>query len=322
MLQIDDQFDHFQIRGHLAQGGMSDIYRAHDLISGREIVLKIPNQMTIGDPAQYERFQRELEVMTNLKHPTIQKGLGSGQYNRTPYLVTELVEGESLRKVIQREAPLPPEKAIPLIRKIAEGLAYCHDHEVVHRDLKPENILITPEGQPVILDFGLALTKSSHRVTYANLSSTAGTPDYMAPEQIEGLRGDKRTDVYAVGTILYELLSGQTPFTGDNHMAVMAQHLRGEIPRLDRAQKGLSPQLAAIAARCLQRDPRDRYPDMPALIEALDHPETVDLAILDKATGPAAAAPFWRSPTFVVIGFSLLFIIAITALAFSLQALR
>lgn len=322
MLQIGDQFDHFQIRGHLAQGGMSDIYRAYDLISGKEIVLKIPNQMTIGDPAQYERFQRELEVMSNLQHPTIQRGLGSGHYNRTPYLVTELIEGESLRKLIEREAPLPPEKALALIHKIAEGLAYCHDHEVVHRDLKPENILITSEGQPVILDFGLALTKSSHRVTYANLSSTAGTPDYMAPEQIEGLRGDKRTDIYAVGTILYELLSGQTPFTGDNHMAVMAQHLRGAIPRLDKTQKNVSPPLAAIIARCLQRDPRDRYPDTPALIEALDHPEAVDLSILDKATGPAAAAPFWRSPTFVVIGMSVLFIAAITILAFGLQALR
>src|SRR4029077_8237024 len=151
-------------------------------------------------PAQYERFQRELEVVAALKHPAIQRGLGSGQYNRTPYLVTELIEGESLRKLIQREAPLPLEKALTLIHKIAEGLAYCHDHDVIHRDLKPENILITTEGQPVILDFGLALTKTSHRVTYANLSNTAGTPDYMAPEQIEGLRGDKRTDIYAVVT--------------------------------------------------------------------------------------------------------------------------
>ena len=97
------------------------------------------------------------------------------------------------------------------MRKIAEGMAYCHDHDVVHRDLKPENILITAEGQPVIMDFGLALTKGSHRVTYANLSATAGTPDYMAPEQIEGQRGDPRTDLYALGTILYEMLSGDCP---------------------------------------------------------------------------------------------------------------
>ena len=194
MLQIGDQFDHFQIRAHIAQGGMSDIYRVYDLLTAREVVLKIPDKMMIGDPGQYERFQRELEVTNTLKHPAIQKGLGSGQFNRTPYLVTELVEGQSLRDLIDHKAPMFPDEAINLIRKISEGIAYCHANGVIHRDLKPENVLVAPGGQPVILDFGLALTKSSHRVTYANLTNMAGTPDYMAPEQIEGQRGDERTD--------------------------------------------------------------------------------------------------------------------------------
>src|SRR5215813_5130599 len=262
MLQIGDQFEHFQIITHMAQGGMSDIYHARDLMAGKEVALKIPNRMMIGDPAQYERFQRELEVMATLQHPAIQHRLGSGQYNRTPYLVTELVEGQSMRALIEKEAPVPPAKAIDLIKKIADGIAYCHEHEVVHRDLKPENILINADSQPVILDFGLALTAGARRVTYANLSSTAGTPDYMAPEQIEGHRGDKRTDVYAVGTMLYELLAGKPPFTGDTPLAVMAQHVQGAIPRLDREKPGISPQLSAIVARCLQREPDKRYPDM------------------------------------------------------------
>jgi serine/threonine-protein kinase len=107
---------------------------------------------------------------------------------------------------------MEPEKAVDLARKIAEGMAYCHELGVIHRDLKPENIILTSEGQPVIMDFGLALTKGSHRVTYSNLTAAAGTPDYMAPEQIEGQRGDPQTDVYALGTILYEMLSGKTPF--------------------------------------------------------------------------------------------------------------
>src|SRR5512144_892570 len=165
----------------------------------RDIVLKSPDKMMIGDPALYERFQRELEVLNTLNHPAILHGLGSGQYNRIPYLATELVKGQSLRQIIAASAPLPLDQAVPLVRKIAEGMAFCHDHGVVHRDLKPENVLVTAEGQPVIMDFGLALTKSSHRVTYANLSATAGTPDYMAPEQIEGQRGDPRTDLYALG---------------------------------------------------------------------------------------------------------------------------
>ena len=225
MVQIGDQFEHYQIQAHMAQGGMSDVYRAFDLINRREVVIKIPDQSMLGDPAQFERFQRELDVMKALDHPAILKGLGSGKFNRIPYLVTQFVEGQSLRMLIESSAPIEAEKALPLIQKIADGMAYCHKNNVIHRDLKPENILITNDGQPVIMDFGLALTKGAHRVTYSNLSATMGTPDYMAPEQIDGQRGDQRTDIYALGTIMFEMLAGKTPFTGDTNMAVMAQHL-------------------------------------------------------------------------------------------------
>lgn len=322
MLQIGDQFDHFQIRSHIAKGGMSDIYRAYDLLSGKEVVLKIPDSMSIGDPAQYERFQRELEVMRTLNHPAIQKGLGSGYYNNTPYLVTELVDGESMRDLIGRSAPLSPEESVSLIRKVADGLAHCHDHGIIHRDLKPENILIASDGQPIVLDFGLALTKGAHRVTYANLSSAAGTPDYMAPEQVEGRRGDQRTDIYALGIMLFELLTGRTPFSGDNNLAVMAQHLQGAIPRLDREQPGVSPQLAAFVARCLQRDPDDRYADMHALLHEIDNLDSIDISILDRKTGRVSAVPFWRSPTFVAISSALLLLTAIIILALVLQTLH
>jgi serine/threonine protein kinase len=282
MLQIGDQFDHYQIQAHMVQGGMSDIYRAFDLVNRREVVIKIPDQSMLGDPAQFERFQRELGVMKTLDHPAILKGLGSGKYNRIPYLVTEFVQGQSLRTLIETSAPLPVDHAVALVRKIADGMAYCHKNAVVHRDLKPENILITSDGQPVIMDFGLALTRGANRVTYSNLSATMGTPDYMAPEQIEGHRGDQRTDLYALGTILYELLAGKTPFTGDTHMAVMAQHLNGTAPRLDRVNPSISPQLAAVVATSLARNPEDRYTDMTAFIQALDHPENTDLTVLEK----------------------------------------
>ena len=321
MLQIGDQFDRFQIRGYLARGGMSDIYRAYDVINRREVALKIPEASLIGDPAQYERFQRELEVFGMLQHPAILRGLGSGQYNRTPYLATELVEGQSLRDLIHASAPLPPDQALTLIRSIADGLAFCHAHEVIHRDLKPENILITLEGQPVIMDFGLALTKKSHRVTYANLSATAGTPEYMAPEQVEGQRGDERTDLYALGIICYELLTGEPPFTGDNPLAIMGAHLNRVAPRLDQRQPAVPPALAATIARCLQRRPDDRYADVPAFIAALDHPETVDLAVLEK-TGPGdQKPPWWRSTLARVLGLSLLVLLALVAVAFAAQTL-
>lgn len=322
ILQTGDQFDRYQINSHLAQGGMSDIYIARDLTNGNEVVLKIPNRMMIGDPAQYERFQRELQVMKTLSHPSIQKGVASGQFNRTPYLVTERVSGQSMREFIEKNAPLSPEQAIALICKIADAVAYIHENEVVHRDLKPENILITAEGKPVLLDFGLALTKESRRVTYANLSATSGTPDYMSPEQIEGQRGDQRSDIYALGTILYELLSSETPYVADNTMAVMSQHLRGAIPRLDKDYPNISTQLAATVAKTLQKNPDDRYPTVRAFIDALEHPETVDTAILDHITGESTRIPFYRSQAFIAIVASIVIIVGIIVFAVVVQATR
>ena len=322
MLQIGDQFDHFQIRAHLAQGGMSDIYRVYDLLTGKEVVLKIPNRASIGDPAQYERFQRELEVMRTLDHPAIQKGLGSGQFNATPYLITALIEGRSMRDFVSEQAPMAPADAVRIIRKIADGLAHCHDRDIIHRDIKPENILISPEGEPIILDFGLALTKNAFRVTYANLSGAAGTPDYMAPEQIEGHRGDKRTDVYALGTMLFELLSGHIPFEGDNQMAVMSLHLQGTVPRLDQLNLGIPAHLAAVVTHAMLRDPEGRCSDMHALIHDLDHPETVDLAILERVESPLRELPFWRSPAFVSVLMALVVLLVLTLLAFGLQAMH
>lgn len=322
MLQIGDQFDHFIIQSHLAQGGMSDIYGAHDLLTGRQVALKVPNQMLIGDPGQYERFQRELQIINTLKHPAIQEGLGSGKFDRTPYLVTSWVQGRSLREIINADAPLQPERAVAICRRICEGMAYCHSQGVIHRDLKPENILLTEDDQPVILDFGLALTSGARRVTYANLTAVAGTPDYMAPEQIEGQRGDQRTDIYALGIILYELLAGSPPFQGDSSYAVMNQHLKGGIPRLDRIQPGVTPGLAAVVARAVQRDPAKRYQDMNALLEALDHSEWADLAVLDNVKAATGKLRWQLAPWLRVAGYIVLALGIIVALAVLAQALR
>ena len=142
----------------------------------------------------------------------------------------------------------------------------------------------------------------------------------MAPEQIEGHRGDQRTDIYALGTMLFEMLTGATPFSGDNNLAVMAQHLKGGIPRLDKAQPGVSLQLAAFVARCLQREPEDRFSDMHALLDGLDHLDSIDVSILDRVT--ERKSHFWHSPTFIAVGSALLLLTAIVILAFILQALH
>ena len=322
MIQIGDQFDRYQIQSHLAQGGMSDIFRAFDLVERRQVAIKIPDQSMIGDPAQYERFQRELEVMKTLRHPAILKGLDSGRYNRIPYLVTEYVDGRSLRSQIETSAPLAVDPAIELIIKVADGMAYCHENNVIHRDLKPENILVTADGQPVIMDFGLALTKGAHRVTYSNLSATMGTPDYMAPEQIDGQRGDVRTDVYALGTILYEMLSGRTPFSGDTNLAIMAQHLHGVASRLDQLNPAVSPQLAAVVAKSLQREPGNRYPDMRAFVEALQHPENADLAVLEQTSKKTSVPSLSQVQTLKALLIAVGVLAGIILLALILQALH
>jgi eukaryotic-like serine/threonine-protein kinase len=323
MPQIGDQFDRYQIQAHMAQGGMSDVYRAFDLVDRKEVVIKVPDQSMLGDPAQFERFQRELEVMNTLNHPAILKGLGSGKHNRVPYLVTEFIDGQSLRALLEKSAPLPPEQATNLIRKIAEGMAYCHKNNVIHRDLKPENILISQDGQPIIMDFGLALTKSAHRVTYSNLSATMGTPDYMAPEQIDGQRGDQRTDIYALGIMFYEMLSGQPPFTGDSNMAVMSQHIKSTPQRLDKLKSAITPQLAAIVAQCLLKEPAERFQNMEALVEALNNPENMDISVLDRPSLNQNSTPsLAQMQALRAIGIALVVLLALVALALILQTFR
>ena len=323
MPQIGDQFDRYQIQAHIAQGGMSDVYRAFDLIDRREVAIKVPDQSMLGDPAQYERFQRELEVMSNLNHPAVLKGLGSGKYNRVPYLVTEFIAGSSLRTMLESSSPLPADQALAMVCKIADGLAYCHKNGVIHRDLKPENIFISQDGQPIIMDFGLALTKSAHRVTYSNLSATMGTPDYMAPEQIDGQRGDQRTDIYALGVILYEVLAGRPPFTGDSNMAVMSQHMNSIPTRLDKVDSAISQQMAAIVAKCLMKNPDQRFQDMSALVEVLNHPENADLSVLDfENASKGKPSSLIQMQTLRGIGIAIMILLLLVLLAIILQGLH
>lgn len=319
MLQVGDSFDHFKIRAHIARGGMSDIYRAYDQQSQRDVILKIPDSTSLGDPVQFERFQRELEVTQAMDHPAIQRGLGSGVYQRIPYLVAEYIDGRSLRDILDDEAPFPVARAVDLIRKVADGVAYCHERDIVHRDLKPENILLTSDGQPVIIDFGLALTKKGRRVTYSGLSNTAGTPEYMAPEQVDGKRGDPRTDLYAIGVIFFEMLAGQAPYSGDNAMAVMAQHVYQAIPRVDRLRKDVPAPIAAIITRCLQKKPEDRFRDVRAFLAALNDPSQVDLAILETAGGEVKKDHYWLRQTMLALVISVSIFVALTLLALLLQ---
>lgn len=276
----------------LSSGGMGSLYLARDG-AGHQVVLKFPHLALIGDPALYERYQREVKIGRTLRHPAVQPVLEAGEYEGCPYLIAEYVEGQSLRTALSSHAPLPVKEALPLLDQLCQGVAYCHAQGVVHRDLKPENILITPTGAVVIIDFGIAFLRGARRITWAGLSTAVGTPDYMAPEQIQGKRGDARSDVYALGAIGYELLSGQPPFAGDHPLAVMSGHLSGTIRPLMELNPAVPKTLDRVLHIALRRQPEERFQTAEAFRQALLHHAEVEL---DGEDVPAPKGRLTGSP--------------------------
>ena len=254
----------YDILDLLGEGGMSESYRARDRETGRTVVLKLPYANIIGDPAAYSRYQRETEIGRRLVHPHIQQLLDTGHLEGSPapFLVMEYVDGQPLRHYLSDHAPLPFEEAMELARQLAGALEACHAQGIIHRDLKPENVLITPDHQLKLLDFGIALLQGARRLTWSRLSNSVGTPDYMAPEQVRGQRGDARTDVYALGTMLFEMLAGRVPYEGDNALAIMDQHVNREAPRLGSVRRDVPEPISTVVARAIRRDPNERYQTM------------------------------------------------------------
>ncbi len=317
MLSAGDQFDHFEILSHLAQGGIGDVYCALDNQSGCTVALKIPSKATLFDPIQYDYFLRELEAMRILQHPAVQHGLESGNYAGTPFLVTDLVAGNSLRHIIKHEHSLAIDHALALTRQIAVGIAYCHAQGVIHRDLKPENIIITEADQPIIIDFGLALLK-----TRPFPGKAAGTPEYMAPEQVTGGRADARIDIYAIGIILYEMITGSPPFEGDDPVEIMNKRLYEAAPRLDKIRPDVSASVATIAAKCLQHNPEMRYSDAESLIAALDHLDQVDVTELEILSTPPPKPGFFQTQPGQALMTTAAFVIGIVVLTVVLLLLK
>ncbi len=261
---------------------MASIYRARDLDDGRTVVLKVPYPQYEGDVVFHERFRREENIGLRLNHPAVIKVFRPRIKSRV-YLVLEYVEGETLRERLERErdlrgvARLPVAAAVRVASAIADAIAYLHAHGVIHRDLKPENIMLTPEGGVKIMDFGIALDRQARRVTWgAGLSQVTGTPDYMAPEQIQGKRGDERADIYSLGVILYEMLAGAPPFPQANLYTAMQQKVQESAPPLRRARPEVSPTLEQVVLRALARDPRARPPSAATFAQWLAHPEEAE----------------------------------------------
>ncbi len=271
---VGDRLDQYQLTDLLARSGMASIFKAVDTETGQAVALKIPHVQYESDVVFFERFRREEEVGQELDHPNIVKILKPREKS-TMYMAMELVEGRSLRALMDGKNPLPTQQALDIARQLLDALQYLHDHGVVHRDIKPENVLVTAEGRVKILDFGIALFAAERRLTWQGLSHTIGTPDYMAPEQIRGRRGDPRTDVYAVGTLLYEMLTCHLPYESGNPRALLASKTSEEPRPPTYHVPGFDPHLEAIVLRAIERDPRDRYGSAKQLLADVLDPSAV-----------------------------------------------
>ncbi len=266
--------DGFAIEDVLARSGMATIFRARDVATGEPVALKVPYLQYESDIVFHERFRREEEIGLKLHHPSIVR-LKRPEHKSRMYLAMEFVEGELLRDRMKREKRLPIEAAVALAIQLCDVLTYVHDQGIVHRDLKPENVMLTPGGGLKIMDFGIAFDTTQRKMTWGRFSQSVGTPDYMAPEQIHGQRGDLRCDLYSVGAILYEMLTGQPPYTGDNVYAVLREKVERD-PLPPRALRPEIPEpLEETILWALERSPGARPETAFELRESLAHPQSV-----------------------------------------------
>jgi serine/threonine-protein kinase len=288
--------ERYQICGMLAEGGMSEVYRAVDTTTGRDVVLKVPHARIAGDLAAFNRYRREVDIAARLQHPGLQRLLSEPE---APFIVFEYVEGESLRTYLKRHGSLPVDEVLRIGAQLADTLQYVHQQGVVHRDLKPENIIIGPDGRITLMDFGIALRQASRRLTFSHLTNAVGTPDYMAPEQVRGERGDERTDVYALGVVLYELLTGAVPYPADEALEAMRKKVETDPPLVRRLRPEAPLELEAIIYRALRRRPDQRYPSMSEMAHDLGHLEHVVLPDKYERDEPPPAPlgdlPPWRT---------------------------
>jgi len=266
----------FEITDVIAKSGMASLFKATDRKTGAAIALKVPYLQIESDPAGFDRFKREEEIGLQLDHPNILKIIPVENKSR-PYIAMEYLEGQTLSELLKNVHPLPEPDAVRIASRVCEALEYMHGKGVIHRDLKPQNIMICNDGSIRIMDFGIARSQGSRRLTFVGFTPAMGTPDYMAPEQVRGSRGDLRTDIYSMGAILYEMSTGETPFGGDSAYVIMNARVTGDPIAPRKPNPKLTPVLEEIILHAMERDPKRRFQSAAAMKAELDDYEIVEM---------------------------------------------
>lgn len=305
----------FEITELVSRSGMGSIFKAIDLANGSTVALKVPFMHFESDPAFYSRFQREEEIGQSLDHPGILKVFSATTKKSRPYFVMEFLKGKTLDALIRAQGKLPVAEALRLASQLCEALEYMHKKDIVHRDMKPANVMVCDDGTVRIMDFGIAKAQAMRRITFGGFSPTMGTPDYMAPEQVKGKRGDGRTDLYSLGAMLYEMLTGRVPFEGPNAYMVMNARLIGDPRALRKIDSSIPAQVEEIVLHALEQDPADRYESAAAMKRDLDAPDQVALSgRSERLRPPMVWKSRWKTVRQVIVilgAISLVFILFI-----------
>src|SRR5712691_8766341 len=239
--------DRYELEELVGSGGMSSVFKARDRLLDRNVALKILHEHHLEDAEYVERFRREARAVAQLSHPNIVTVIDRGEADGRQFIVFEYVDGENLKELLDREGPLPVAEALELASGIARALSFAHEHGLVHRDVKPQNVLLNGDGRPKVTDFGIARSLDVQKGV-TQTGTVLGTSNYIAPEQASGERVDAQTDVYSRGVVLFELLTGEVPFDGENFVAVAMRHINEPAPnvrdpcaRRDRRRRGRDP---------------------------------------------------------------------------------
>lgn len=292
----------YELEELTGSGGMSRVYRARDNQLGRRVAVKILHERYADDPEYVERFRREALAVARLNHPNIVTVIDRGEADGLQYIVFEHVEGEDLKRLVARNGPLPVRRALELAVQVGRALAFAHANGVVHRDVKPQNVLVR-EGGAKVTDFGIARADDLALEDEETETGTVlGTGDYISPEQARGERATEQSDVYSLGALLYELLTGRVPFPAETAVAAAMRHATEPVPDVLAARPDVPVRVAAAVERALAKDPRERYRTMDEMVDELvvcrqelPSPDSAQTMIL-RGPQPAAAAPPVAAP--------------------------